>query len=260
MRHVWSLLVGVVVAPLAWLAMCIGQVGSGKEFTTYSETGDFVAGHFVRPFLLLVVAGLVLGVLACLRISPAGPVLVGAGYLATYAGLLIWPHGSYDLFAYTFHIGALGDQGHGDLTAPLTTGTAPLVGAGLLVAVVSVKRWRRWPKVVGSHSIEARDAIGTDVAPEYPVVSRPLVDSPAPVSPAAPAPVIPQPSVPVDDTVGTVVWTRDPVESPTQRTPGTGADTGTFRSRGPWDTPPGENLGPQVRQPIDRYPRVARRT
>ncbi len=109
--------------------------------------------------------------------------------------------------------------------------------------MVSVKRWRRWPRVVGSHSIEARDAVGTDLVPEYPVATRPFADSTAPVSPAAPEPapvVVPQPSVPVDDSVGTVVWTRDPVESPTQRTAGTSTDTGSFRSRGPWDTPPGE--------------------
>lgn len=253
MRHLWSLLVGLVVAPLAWLTISIGQVGSAKEFDTYNNKGVFVASDFVRPFLLFAFAGLLLGVIACLRISPVGAAVVGVGYLAPYVGLMLWPHRTYDLFAYTFRLSFLHGQGKGDLSAPLTSGLAPVIGALLIVAVFSTKRWRSWPKTVGAHSVAAKDS-----EPRTPVVPAPYGDpasvpapswtpTPEPATtasfPAVPAPAAPEPEERLytptrsvePEPAGTVVWTRGGSQSTTETVSATG------RGRSPWDTPPGED-------------------
>lgn len=265
MRHVWSLLLGLIVAPLAWLAMSIGQVSTGKEFDTYSSKGVFVAGDFVRPLAMLMVAGLLLGIIACLRISPVGPLVVGVGYLATFAGLTVWPHRAYDLFAYTFRLSFLHGQGKGDLTTPLTTGTAPVIGALLIVAVVSAKRWQRWPRSVGAHSIAAQDSASPAGYPEpasYPAPtwsssgdtgSEPAESTPAtstiepvPAGSGGPLPVRPVPrptNPPIEpEPAGTVVWTREPASDQT-----TDSLSAAGRARSPWDTPPGDADGSQTR-------------
>ncbi len=284
MRHLWSLLVGVLVAPLAWLVMSIGQVSTGKQFAAQDSTGHFVASDFLPPLLFLVGAGLLLGVLACLRISPLGPLVAGVAYLASYAALLIWPQRTYDQFAYTFHLSFLDGQGNGDLTTPLTSGIAPLLGALLLVAVVSVKRWRRWPVAELDEEVVPVSPVpaplvetGEPVPAPLPVASQPLVSQPVVSQPVVSQPVVSQPVVVEDEPVGTVVWTREPVESPTLRQPGTGSfpasqPTGSqstssqstssqpttgylgnppqsgSRARSPWDTPPGEGTdGSQTR-------------
>jgi hypothetical protein len=240
MRHLWSLLASVVIAPLAWLTMCVGQVGTAKQFGNYASSGHFKAGDFVPPLLFLAGAGLILGIIACLRFSPLGPLVAGIAYLGSYVALLIWPQRTWDTFGYTFHLSFLDGQGDGDLTTPLTTGSAALVGAILIVAVVSGKRWQRWP----------RPAAAVDAAPEAP--SEPL----APVSPAAitsgestaTLPAVPaQPVAPFTESepIGTVVWTREPAESTTTPLPAThdlpvaGGQPSGLGS--PWDTPPGES-------------------
>jgi hypothetical protein len=233
MRHLWSLLASVVIAPLAWLTMCIGQVGTETQFHNYATSGHFKAGDFVPPLLFLAGAGLILGIVACLRFSPVGPLVAGIAYLGSYVALLIAPKRTYDLFAYTFHLSFLHDQGNGDLTTPLTTGSAAVIGALLIVAVVSVKRWRRWPSPATAAE-----------APVYP--TEPL----APVSPAPSESTLSLSGVPAQsvapytesEPIGTVVWTREPAESTTARLgndmPVAGGQPTGLGS--PWDTPPGE--------------------
>ncbi len=257
MRHLWSLLAGVLIAPLAWLTMCIGQVGTARQFDHQADTGHFVAGDFTPPLLFLAGAGLILGVIATLRLSPLGPLVAGLAYLASYVALIFWPERTYDTFGYTFHLSFLDGQGNGDLTTPLTTGTAPVLGALLLVAVVSAKRWRRWPGPL------AAGPVVEPVAPPAPVSPAAITAGPASTDTSAVAgpattdtmPVVPQqagspePFVETEP-IGTVVWTREPAETTVRQPsasaglPVAGAQPGGYatgaRGGSPWDTPPGE--------------------
>lgn len=141
MRHLSTLIAAVLVAPLSWLLLAFGQDRSAQAFANAQNTGAFDTGDFVRPVMCLAGAGLLLGLLATLRFSPLGVVLTGAGYAAAYLGLLFDPEGVLGLFPQ--HLTVAGRSA--DLTTPLRTGTALVLGALMVVAALSVGRWRRWP-------------------------------------------------------------------------------------------------------------------
>jgi hypothetical protein len=139
MRHLSTLIAALFVAPLSWILLAFGQDRSAQAFANQQHTGAFDTGDFVRPVVCLAGAGLLLGLLATLRVSPLGAVLTGAGYAASYLALLTDPNGVLDLFPEKISL-----AGHAtDPTTPLRTGTAMLLGAMMLVATVSVGRWRR---------------------------------------------------------------------------------------------------------------------
>ena len=141
MRHLFTLIAAVFVAPLSWILLAFGQDRSAQAFANQQHTGAFDTGDFIRPVVCLAGAGLLLGLLATLRVSPLGAVLTGAGYAASYLALLTDPDGVLNLFPEKISL-----AGHAtDPTTPLRTGTAMLLGAMMLVATVSVGRWRRRP-------------------------------------------------------------------------------------------------------------------
>jgi hypothetical protein len=141
MRHLYTLIAAVFVAPLSWILLAFGQDRSAQAFANAQHNGAYDTSDFVRPMVYLAVAGLLLGLLATLRFSPLGAVLTGMGYAASYVALLFDPKGVLGLFPKNLSM-----AGHSvDPTIPLRTGTAMLLGALMLVAAVSVGRWRRWP-------------------------------------------------------------------------------------------------------------------
>jgi hypothetical protein len=142
MRHVWTLIAALVIGPLAWILMAFGQDRSAQAFANAADSGSLHTADFIQPLLLLAGAGVVLGLIATLRFSPLGAVVAGVAYTATYATLLIAPHRLLDLLAH--HVSVAGHRA--DLSTPIRTGTALLVGAMLLVATASVDRWRRRPR------------------------------------------------------------------------------------------------------------------
>lgn len=142
MRHVKTLIAALVIAPLAWILMAFGQDRSALAFANATHSGSPRTADFLEPLLLLAAAGVVLGLIATLRFSPLGAVVAGVAYTATYATLLIAPRRVLDLFAH--HVSVAGHRA--DLSTPIRTGTALLLGATLLVATASVDRWRRWPR------------------------------------------------------------------------------------------------------------------
>ncbi|NES14301.1 MULTISPECIES: hypothetical protein [Micromonospora] len=141
MRHIGTVIAAAVVGPLAWLLFALGQDRSAQAFT-HAQQGTADGGDFVRPALVLAAAGLLLGLIATLRLSPLGAALTGLVYSVSYLGMLISPSATMGLFDRKLAL-----DGHQvDLAAPLRTGTALLVGSLLLVGVVSVRRWQRWPQ------------------------------------------------------------------------------------------------------------------
>jgi len=135
------MIAALVIAPLAWLLLAFGQDSSLTAFAKRADGGALVAHDFLRPLLLLAAAGLVLGLIATLRFSPLGASLTGVLYLASYALLLVSPGRIVDAFPKNVTIAGL----HADAVTPVRTGTAALVGAMMLIAMVSIGRWRRWP-------------------------------------------------------------------------------------------------------------------
>ncbi|MFI7425639.1 hypothetical protein ACIBPB_01495 [Micromonospora sp. NPDC049836] len=142
MRHLGTVLAAVIVGPLAWILFALGQDRSERAFAAAQHGGTLDNGDFVRPALVLAAAGLVLGLIGTLRFSPLGAALTGLLYSASYLGLLVSPAGVLRLFDHELTM-----SGHRiDLAAPLRSGTTLLVGSLLLVGVVSIRRWQRWPQ------------------------------------------------------------------------------------------------------------------
>lgn len=141
MRHLGTLIAAVAIAPFAWVLLAFGQDRSGQAFANAQSNGTLETGDFVRPILCLAAAGILFGLIGTLRFSPLGAVVTGIGYAGIYLALLVDPQGVVDLFPTA--VSVAGKQA--DPTTPLRTGSTLLLGAMLLVAVVSVGRWRRWP-------------------------------------------------------------------------------------------------------------------
>ncbi|MFU8849589.1 hypothetical protein ACNAW0_01140 [Micromonospora sp. SL1-18] len=139
MRHFGTLIAAAIVGPLAWILFALGQSRTAQAFADAQDASALKSGDFVKPALVLAAAGLLLGLIATLRISPLGATLAGLAYSATYLGLLVNPTSTLKLLNHKVTL-----SGHQvDLAAPVRTGTALLVGSLLLVAVVSAGRWQR---------------------------------------------------------------------------------------------------------------------
>ena len=177
MRHIATLIAAVVIAPLAWILLAFGQDRSEQVFAAGDRAGTLPGSDFVRPVLVLAAAGLLLGIIATLRFSPLGAVVAGAGYAATYLFLLVAPGGVMQLFRHGLSIAGW----HADMSTPIRTGTSLAFGGLLLVALISVGRWRRprrdepqsdgWPPASESSQSSGDTTLGgglgQDTEPEW---------------------------------------------------------------------------------------------
>lgn len=187
MRHLWSLLAGIVAAPLVWILVALGQDGSTATITTWAETSAFNTARLIEPAVYLAVAGIVLGVLGTLRWSPAGPLTAGLLLMAPYVGMFISPlrvrsavPGGWRLFGDPL-----------PLRLPLDNGTLLFVGLLLFMAVFSVQRWRRWPRPAAPSSSSVDDTapdLFAGMAPDPEIKTPTLAYPPADVPEPRPAP------------------------------------------------------------------------
>ncbi len=151
----------MVIGPLAWILLAIGQDSSVRAFTAAQSSGAFNTGDFMRNALLLAAAGLLLGLIATLRISPLGAVLTGVVYAGSYLAMLTRPTWLLRLLGHKVTVAGQ----HADLATPVRTGTTLLIGAAMLVAVLSVQRWRRWPRPAAeAPEMEAPDSFSSPAA------------------------------------------------------------------------------------------------
>lgn len=201
MRHVLSLIYGLFGALAAWLAAAIGA--NAFAFHAMDTAGAPIPdGAWAKTKLIgyagLAVAGLILGFLATLRLSPAGPILAGV--------ILIGGQVVYEYKANWLEFKALTDGLKLDpsaLALPSATYAPVIIGTILLTAALSLSRWRN-PKAVAE-------------TPDYTPAEAPLgsaalndtfgqqpIDPFAPTAPTyEPAPAAPaQPSMYVDDGEG----------------------------------------------------------
>jgi hypothetical protein len=142
MRHLWSFLAGVLVAPLTWALITLGQNGSTQTISRWVEVGTSVPANLIESTVYLAVAGILLGLIGTLRVSPLGPLVAGLLLVAPYVGLFVNPFAVRA--AVPTNLRVLGDPL--PLRGPLDNGTLFLIGVLLLMAMFSAKRWRRWPR------------------------------------------------------------------------------------------------------------------
>ncbi|MEV0805159.1 hypothetical protein [Micromonospora sp. NPDC050200] len=141
MRHLWSSLAGLVVAPITWVLVTLGQDGSGRTVNRWVEIGTYSTPNLIEPAVYLGVAGILLGLLGTLRISPLGPLVAGLLLVTPYVGMFIAPFTVLDKIPKDWKI--LGDPL--PLHHPVQNGTLFLIGLLLLMATFSVQRWRSGP-------------------------------------------------------------------------------------------------------------------
>ncbi|HEX5595808.1 MAG TPA: hypothetical protein VFX61_07290 [Micromonosporaceae bacterium] len=152
MRHIWSLLAGVVTAPLAWILISAGQSGSDRTISSWVKTDSFSWGNLIGPAVYLAVAGLLLGLIGTLRFSPAGPLAAGLLLVTPYAALFAKPFVVRDAIPTGWQLS--GEEL--PLHLPLDNGTLLLIGALLLMATFSIQRWRRWPAPETTTPVDAK--------------------------------------------------------------------------------------------------------
>jgi hypothetical protein len=134
-RHLAALVVTLLVAPLSWLLLAVGQDRSARALAT--------GAPLVRPLACLVVAGLSLGLLATRRLAPLAPALTGAGYAGCYLALLVAPARVLGLFPHSVTVSGYSV----DPTVPLRTGVSLVLGVSMLVVTMGSGRRRRRPSV-----------------------------------------------------------------------------------------------------------------
>jgi hypothetical protein len=158
MRHLWSLLAGVVAAPLVWLLIAAGQTQWQGTVTEWTAAGRFDTADLIVPGIFLAVAGIVLGLLATLRVSPVGPLVAGLLLLIPTVGMFIHPFDAAEMISDEDGWVLLDQAIRPRL--PVGNGTLLMLSALLLIAIFSASRWRRLPAVVA-----APVAVDTDVPP-----------------------------------------------------------------------------------------------
>lgn len=145
MRHVWSLLAGLLVAPLI---ACVLSIRFNPQVWERAQDLNVV---------LIIAAGLLIGVLASLRWSPVGPIVAGL--------ILVTPN----LLFTAFRVGvpwaslhrSLGEgvefrAGFGAMSLTALAG-----GCALLVAAASPSRWKAWPRPVAPATLSVDPVVDT---------------------------------------------------------------------------------------------------
>jgi hypothetical protein len=158
MRHLWSFLAGLVVVPVTWVLVTLGQDGSAGTVGRWVEIGTSNTANLIEPAVYLAVGGIVLGLLGTLRISPLGPLVAGLLLITPYVGLFVSPFRVRERIPSGWEF--LGDPL--PLRLPVENGTLFLIGMLLLVATFSAQRWRRWPVAVVPPAPAMADAPAPD--------------------------------------------------------------------------------------------------
>src|SRR5512139_736056 len=134
MRHVLSFLTGVVVTPLIWVAVAVGQ--GATQLGLPDERN--LPNNLLVGGLVLVGVGLVAGLLATLRTSPVGPIFAGTVYLGASIYLYFDHVRALHFFTTTWKF----KDYPIDMSTPLTSGVLAFAGGLLIMSLFSASRWR----------------------------------------------------------------------------------------------------------------------
>jgi hypothetical protein len=133
MRHTWSLVAGVVFAPLAWFLIALSQGAMTEGVSLASSKSDFLLGG-----LLIIGVGLMLGLIGSLRTSPVGALFTALIYLGFSVYAFTSSLTDIDLFGRIWKVGNYDVV----LATPVNHGVLAVVGGMLLMAIFSPARWR----------------------------------------------------------------------------------------------------------------------
>jgi hypothetical protein len=140
MRHVWSLLAGMVITPLAWMLIAHGQAVTISDPAGYPTD---LAARLVYGGALLVAAGLLVGLVSSLRVSPVGALTAAIVYLGVSIYSWVAPlRAGLNLNRFDWSVAGV----DASLFSPIYTGVLPVLGGVLAVCLCSPQRWRAWPK------------------------------------------------------------------------------------------------------------------
>lgn len=268
MRHLGSLLLALLVAPLA-LVLTLRGLGSFLDATGARPPDPLATATAISALGL---AGLLLALLMLPRFSPLGPMLAGAGYL----GVGLW--GLADLSHLQAQVPPELLVGLDDRATAVTAAVSPLLAVPLLVTLFSARRWRGRERPAGAAPAAGYGQPAGYPPPGYPppyahqppgytpptAPARPLEitrEFPAFPPPPPPAPAREYPTEPIptatsgsgDSTSGG----STPEPDRTEEGPATGADR-TDNGQSEAETPSGEQARPprqeadQPQEPISR--------
>jgi hypothetical protein len=254
MRHLGSLLAGLVVAPLVWVLIAAGQPRTAQTFVRWRDLDSVYTGDLLRPLGLLAAAGLLTGLVLALRLSPVGPLVAGVAYLAMYGFAFVDPFRVIDVLPQ------ININGYRiDTTVPFTNGTMALIGVALVAAALSRRRWQRWPAAAGAgEAAGAAGAAGAGAAgagaPEVPV-------SPTPVTAEQTQPEVPPAVGPLPPVAAAPLWPAAAAASAPGEfamSPGTAEDlprrSPPKRPESPAPQPDARGWNEQPGGPVDGWP------
>jgi hypothetical protein len=179
MRHLGSLIAGILIAPVAWCLIALGQARSAATVASWIAANQFDTKDLVAPAAYLAAAGVLIGLIATLRISPVGPLVAGLLYTGTYVGLFFSPLRVRD--AVPGSVTLLNTNIAPRI--PLDNGTLLLVGVTLLIAVFSAARWRGRtvpPAETAAPAVEPVDVPAPETEPYRPYQPDQTTVAPAP--------------------------------------------------------------------------------
>ncbi|MGH3661280.1 MAG: hypothetical protein ACRDTQ_05420 [Micromonosporaceae bacterium] len=160
-RHVWGVLVGLLVGAAAWPLFGLGQGISELGWDNAPQPMQIA-----QATALLVVGGAAIGLVAATRLSPTAPVTAGLVFGAGMA-VLGWRRTSGELDpaalkeALPFQV--LEVPAWYATAMPAYTGLALLITVALLTAVANGSRWRAAPKVETLDTFSDLERTDTDV-------------------------------------------------------------------------------------------------
>ena len=149
MRHLGSLAASVVIGVVAWILIGWAQAKLGVSASGWSA--------YALPLLLMAIGGLLIGLVAATRVSPFGPFVAGGGYVLLQLAYVTWPG-----FLNWLPDSVFGQ--HDIWTRPAATGLAAVLGLVMLTAILSIRRWQRWPST-GRHAAGTEPVEPADVEP-----------------------------------------------------------------------------------------------
>jgi hypothetical protein len=204
MRHLWSLVLSLVLTPLIYVSAGLSAVKFGDARGLGMTAGLGLLWAFV--------AGALYALLVMARLSPVGPIVAGLIYL----GVTFWAVLNRAGFESVIPADILGQKGV--MHVPVGMGTA-LLAAPLLLTVFSARRWRSTeaPPAVSYDAAPVYAEVDTSAAPSYsttvpsaaPTYAAPSFAAPSFVAPTYEPPVYTPPSSP-----STYAPTTQPTPSP----------------------------------------------